>query len=109
MQPRPPPFRRDEVQHLVDVEDRVQQLGDHMARAVVGHRQILGQHVLDQPAVDDDALFLAQLFDRCAARCCWPELDPLARGLDECLLELEPRRLVELRRFQLVLSRHLAR
>jgi hypothetical protein len=95
VQTRSPPLRLDEVQHLVDVEDRVQQLRDHVSRAVVGHRQVLGEHVLDQRAVDHDALLLAKVLEL-------PRLDvarlvdAFASGFDEGLLVVEPRLLVEL-------------
>ena len=49
---RAPPLGRDEVEHFVDVEDRIKQLGDDMARAVIGKRKAFGQHVLQQCAVD---------------------------------------------------------
>ena len=61
MQSWPPPFGRHEIKHLVDVEDRIEQLGDHVPRPVVGHGDAVQEHVLNQLAINDDALFLAQL------------------------------------------------
>ena len=56
-----PPFRRDEVEHLVDVEHRLHELREHVAqlRIFVGNPGHLEQFA-DEVTVDDDPLLLAE-------------------------------------------------
>ncbi len=106
VQPRPPPLRGHEVEHLVDVEDRVEQLGHHVAGAIVGHRHALAS-ACPGSARGRRRCVPLRAAPRTSARSMLAGLvDPLAGGVDDRPSRIgAPGLLLELRDGLLVLGR----